>query len=94
MYASATLILDERKQALAIPVEAAPNIKDGEATALVLDKQRKVQQRRIGVGMQTPTQVEVTSGLEEGDLVLLGGQGQVQPGQIAEPKLASGGDPK
>ena len=94
MYASATLTLDERKQALAIPVEAAPNIKDGAATALVLDKQHKIQQRRIGVGLQTPTQVEVTSGLEEGDLVLLGGQGQVQPGQTAEPKLAAGGDSK
>jgi len=94
MYASATLTLDERKQALTIPVEAAPNIKDGAATALVLDKQHKIQQRRIGVGLQTPTQIEVTSGLEEGDLVLLGGQGQVQPGQTAEPKLATGGDPK
>jgi len=94
MYASATLTLDERKQALAIPVEAAPNIKDGAATALVLDKQHKIQQRRIGVGLQTPTQIEVTSGLEEGDLVLLGGQGQVQPGQTAEPKLAAGGDSK
>jgi RND family efflux transporter MFP subunit len=94
MYASATLTLDERKQALAIPVEAAPNIQGGAAMALVLDKQRKVQQRQIGVGIQTPTQVEVTSGLEEGDLVLLGGQGQVQPGQIVEPKLASGGLPK
>jgi RND family efflux transporter MFP subunit len=94
MYASATLTLDDRKQALSIPVEAAPEGKEGESTVLVLDKQHKIQERRIRTGIRTPTQVEVTSGLEEGDLVLLGGQGQVQPGQLAEPKLASGGNPK
>jgi membrane fusion protein (multidrug efflux system) len=94
MYASATLTLDNRKQALSIPAEAAPNVKEGAATVLVLDKQHKIQERRIGIGIQTPTQIEVISGLDEGDLVLLAGQGQVQPGQLAEPKLASGGNPK
>jgi RND family efflux transporter MFP subunit len=94
MYASATLTLESRKQALSVPVEAVPNVKEGAASVLVLDKQNKIQERRIGIGIQTPTQIEVTSGLEEGDLVLLGGQGQVQPGQLAEPKLVSGGNPK
>ncbi len=74
MYASATLTQDSRKQALSIPVEAAPNLKGDTATVYVLDKQHKIQERTIGVGMQTATQIEVTSGLEEDELVLLGGR--------------------
>jgi hypothetical protein len=41
--------------------------------------------------METPTQLEVKSGVEENELVLIGGRGQYQPGQMAAPKLLANG---
>ena len=87
MYATATLVQDSRKNALAIPVEAAPNRKGDTATVLVLDSaaqdRRAPDRHRHGNADAARSEV----GVEEDELVLLGGRGQYQPGQIAEPKL-------
>ena len=87
MYATATLVQDSRKNALAIPVETAPNRKGDVATVYVLNRENKIEERQVKVGLETPTQLEVKSGVEEHELVLIGGRGQYQPGQMAAPKL-------
>ena len=94
MYASAVLVLESRKNVLAIPVEAVPNRKEAAATVLVLDQQHRIEERRITVGMETSNRVEVASGLAENELVVLGGPGQYQQGQLAEPKLVVQGSPQ
>lgn len=91
MYATATLVLDSRKNALSLPIEAAPNRKGDTATVYVLDKDHRIQERTIGVGMETATQIEVRSGLEENELVLIGGRRQYQVGQVVQPKLLAQG---
>lgn len=87
MYATATLVQDSRKNALAIPVETAPNRKGDVATVYVLNRENKIEERQVKVGLETPTQLEVKAGVEEHELVLIGGRGQYQPGQMAAPKL-------
>lgn len=89
MYATATLELENRKQAICIPVESLQERNDTAATVLILGKQHKIEERKITTGMETPTRIEVVSGLTEGEMVVLGGQGRYQPGQSAEPKLAT-----
>jgi RND family efflux transporter MFP subunit len=91
MYATATLVQDSRKNALSLPIEAAPNRKGDTATVYVLDKDHRIQERTIGVGMETATQIEVRSGLEENELVLIGGRRQYQVGQMVQPKLLAQG---
>ena len=87
MYATAALVQDSRKQTLSLPVEAAPARKGNTAVVYVLNKQNTIEQRNITVGLETANQIEVLSGLQENELVLLGGRGQYQPGQVVQPKL-------
>jgi len=89
MYATAMLNLETRSQTLAIPLEALQEREDAAATVLVLGKQHRIEQRKITTGLETPTRVEVLSGLTEGDMVVLGARGRYQPGDSAEPRLAA-----
>ena len=45
--------------------------------------------RRIAVtlGLETPNRVEVSSGLQDGDLVVLGNRAQLRAGSTVTPKL-------
>ncbi|MEO8157308.1 MAG: efflux RND transporter periplasmic adaptor subunit [Betaproteobacteria bacterium] len=94
MYATATLELETRKQVIGIPVEALQDRQDAAATVLVLDSRHKIEQRKIAIGMETASRIEVVSGLSEGEMVVLGGGGRYQPGQSAEPKLVAGSGPR
>ena len=93
MYATATLELENRKQAVSIPVEALQEKNDAAANIFVLGKEHKIEERRIKTGMETPTRIEVISGLNEDEMVVLGGRGRYQPGQFAEPKLVTESNP-
>ena len=94
MYATATLELEKREQAISIPVEALQERNETEASVLILDQRHRIEERKIRTGMETPTRIEVVSGLAEGELVVLGGRGRYQPGQSAEPKLVAESAPQ
>jgi len=87
MYATAILELEVRKNALSIPVDSLQQREGNAAGLLVLNKMHKIEARKIETGLETPTRIEAVSGLDEGDLVVLGGRGRYQPGQSAEPRL-------
>jgi RND family efflux transporter MFP subunit len=91
MYASASLELDRRPNAVTAPVQAVAR-KDGKATVMLVNAQRKLEPREIVTGLETPENVEVVSGLNEGDLVVIGNLSQLKPGMVVEPKLATLGD--
>ena len=93
MYATATLELENRKQAISIPVESLQEKNDAAANIFVLGKEHKIEERKIKTGMETPTRIEVVSGLNEDEMVVLGGRGRYQPGQFAEPKLVTESNP-
>ena len=85
MYASVILRLDHRDQALAVPVEAVSRKKT--CTVFVVGNDQRMEERVVRLGLETPQQVEVTSGLKENELVMIGSRTQVHPGQQVEPKL-------
>ena len=86
MYATVVLKADQRPHAVAIPVEA---VSAGKSTVLIVNANHEVEQRTITLGMETPTSYEVLSGVNEGDLVLIGDTSQLKPGEKVEPKLAN-----
>jgi hypothetical protein len=47
----------------------------------------RIEQREVAVGLQSATEVEITSGLQENEDVIFGSLGQYRPGQIVAPKL-------
>ena len=88
MYASASLVLNNERNALAVPVQALTRAEDG-ITVLLIDKNNKLEERPVKIGVEAPDQVEILSGLAEGDLVVIGNRSQLQPGMAVQPKVIS-----
>lgn len=85
MYAEVMLKAQHHAQALAVPIQALPPGQS--ATAYVVNEQNEIEERPVTLGLETPTQCEVVSGLREGERVLVGTRSVVKPGQKVEPKL-------
>jgi membrane fusion protein (multidrug efflux system) len=80
-----TAIIRERREAprLLVP-QAALQVDQSGYYVLVVDDQHKVQQRRVQTGPNQDTDVVVTSGLNEGENVIVDGIQKVRPGQIVQ----------
>jgi RND family efflux transporter MFP subunit len=86
MYADVTLSANSRPNALTIPIEAVQRSDNNIVTVLVLDAQNRVQSRRVQIGVESSNNVEVLSGLSEGERVIVGNLGSYQPGEVVKPK--------
>jgi len=84
MYATVTLKVAERPHALAIPLEAVP---PGGSSVLIVNAAHQIEERPVTLGLETPARYEVLSGLEAGDLVMLGNPAQLPLGQKVEPRI-------
>ncbi|HEX4616931.1 MAG TPA: efflux RND transporter periplasmic adaptor subunit [Stellaceae bacterium] len=80
-----TAIIRERREAprLVVP-QAAVQIDQSGRYVLVVDDQNKVAQRRIETGPDQGTDVVVTSGIKEGEKVIIDGIQKVRPGQVVQ----------
>lgn len=85
MYAIVVLKVQQRAQALAIPIEAVP---PGQTNSVyVVNDRNEIEERPVTLGIDTPTKWEVIAGLNQGERVLIGSRSQVKAGQKVEPKL-------
>jgi RND family efflux transporter MFP subunit len=89
MFGSATLVLEQRRQVLTIPVEALAS-RSTPLKVLVVNADRRLEERGIEIGLETPARLEVRAGLNEGDLVVVGARSNVRPGARVEPKIQAG----
>ena len=89
MYAEVDLTLHERIRVLTLPVTAVDvdGTNTSQGRVLVVAANNRVQARSIALGMETASRMEVRSGLNEGDLVVLSGRAALQAGQAVKPKL-------
>jgi RND family efflux transporter MFP subunit len=85
MYATVVLKVEKRLQALAVPTEAVSGEKA--PTVYVVNHDNQIEERAVKLGLETPDKYEVLSGLQEGDLVVIGNRSGFQAGQKVEPKL-------
>jgi RND family efflux transporter MFP subunit len=86
MYASVSLQVEGKTNALTVPVEALARQKSGNSV-FVINSSGTIEEHAVQLGLETPTRVEVLSGLSEKDLVMIGSRTQVKPGQKVTPKL-------
>ncbi len=86
VYATAVVKLESHEGALAVPVEAVSRDKNG-ATAMVVNGNNIVEERTLVVGAESPTRLEVISGLAENERVVVGNRSQIRAGQEVAPKL-------
>jgi RND family efflux transporter MFP subunit len=85
MYADVTLVLHEVKSALTVPIQAVT--RNGNlATVLVVDPHDRIEPRQVQLGMEGPNRVEVVSGLDSSDRVVIGNPSDFHPGEKVQPK--------
>ena len=87
MYASAEIPLQTAQRALTLPMQAVQPSGPDKGTVLVVNSANQIERRTVTLGLQTGTQVEIVSGLNENDRVIFGSQGQYQPGELVSPKV-------
>ena len=89
MYADATIIVQERDNAISVPVEAVSMA--GDAAVLVVNHNGIVQSRPVTVGLTTANRCEILKGLLPGDLVVIGSRAGVRDGDKVSPKVVTTG---
>src|SRR5262249_9498989 len=97
MYADATLVLDASKDALVAPVQAIDRTENGARVLVVSgdgESPGTIEERRVALGLEADDRIEVTRGLNAGDLVVVGSRAQLKPGAVVMPKMVvtSGGE--
>ena len=85
LYAEATMTLDNKNDALTIPLQAVDHAGD-QTSVYVVDPSQKIEVRRVALGIQTATDAEVLSGLREGDMVIVSDHSGLKAGQTVRPK--------
>ena len=85
VYAEATLTLDQRANALAVPLQAVDQ-SGNQASVLVVTAAHKIEVRRVTLGVETATQAEVLSGLQEGEDVVVSDRSGLKPGEDVSPR--------
>lgn len=89
MYASVKIPLRSASQALSIPVQAMQSSGNGKGTVLAVNSSNHVEKREIKLGIETATQAEVLSGLNENEMVIFGEQNQYKVGQLVSPQIVT-----
>jgi RND family efflux transporter MFP subunit len=96
MYAEVNLTLDRRNKVLAIPVMAVDMDNSGSEPSaaqtghvLIVTPNHRVEQRKVTLGIESSNNVEILSGLNEGDSVVLTGRSTLQSGQEVRPKVTA-----
>jgi multidrug efflux pump subunit AcrA (membrane-fusion protein) len=87
MYASVKIPLHAAAEVLTVPVQAFQAGSEGKGTVLVVGPGNKIEQREVGAGLQSATEIEITSGLRENETIIFGSLGQYRPGEIVAPKI-------
>jgi RND family efflux transporter MFP subunit len=90
MFCEAYFVHDKKKNALSIPLEAVDRNGD-QASVFVVNAANVVEVRPVTLGQQSSTQVEVLSGLTEGERVIVGNLSEFTQGQKVLPKVVPAG---
>jgi RND family efflux transporter MFP subunit len=87
MYAETIIQLQQKDDTLTLPTQAV--VQNGDQTyVLVVDSANRVEKRNVTLGIQTPNQMEILSGLHDGEQVIASGQANYQSGEVVTPHAA------
>jgi RND family efflux transporter MFP subunit len=84
-YAEADITLDQKAGATVVPQLALDRSGDT-ASVLLVDSNNKIEKRTVTMGIQTPDYVEVTSGVNVGDQVVVSDRSALKTGDTVRPK--------
>ena len=91
MYAHASIALAHARGVVVVPVQAVDRTESGATVLLVTHGQ--VERHAVTLGMEAPDRVEILTGVNEHDLVVIGNRSQLRPGTAVNTKLDAGAAP-
>jgi RND family efflux transporter MFP subunit len=91
MYAAVVLRTQQRANALSVPVDAIDRTGES-ANVYAVDSSGVIHVSQVKLGIETPQQIEILSGLNEGDTVVVGRHSGLQAGSKVRPKSISVSD--
>lgn len=86
MYASVRIPLQAVKGVLTVPTQAVQTAGGSRGSVLVVNSSSRIERREVTLGLRTPTDAEILSGLQENEMVVFGEQSQFKPGELVAPK--------
>jgi RND family efflux transporter MFP subunit len=91
MYADVSLRIQNAPDALTLPLQAIE--RDADKTIVMLvNAQNQVERREIRTGIEDSDRIQVLSGVNEGNRVIVGNRGAYHAGQDVTPKLSAMAD--
>jgi len=85
MFTETQLVLAQKPDTLSVPMEAVAQ-NGNDATVLVVTPQNTIEEKKVVLGIQGKSRVEVVSGLLETDRVVIGNRSQYHSGEKVQPK--------
>jgi RND family efflux transporter MFP subunit len=80
LYAEAELGLEQKANVLAVPVQAL-NHEGNKTTVFVVNQKAQLEDRPVQIGLETSSDAEITSGLREGEQVVVSDRSGLKPDQ-------------
>ena len=87
MYASVRIPIHSADNVLVAPIQAVQPGQPGKGTVMVVAPGNKVESRTVAVGLESATEVEITSGVQEGESIIYGSVQQFRPGEVVTPQV-------
>lgn len=91
MYAEVNLHLQQDSRVLAVPVDAVDQ--SGDTADIYAVEDSTVHVIPVVTGIKTAQQIEIRSGVQEGEMVIVGRHAGLENGQTVQPKLVHFDDP-
>jgi RND family efflux transporter MFP subunit len=88
MYADVSLQIQNDPNALTLPLQAISRSAD-KTTVLRVTSQNDVEECEIRTGIEGSDRIQILSGLNEGDRVIVGNLNKYRPGQHVSPKIST-----
>jgi RND family efflux transporter MFP subunit len=86
MYATVVLQAERRLHVLTVPVQAVVN---GQAPMVyAVNAAHQIEVRPVQLGLETPDQEEILSGVQAGELVVIGDHSEIQASEAVSPQVA------
>jgi len=86
VYAEATLTLEKKDNVLAVPLEAV-SYQGSPSSVYVVNSTGEIESREVTLGLRTPNEVEVESGVQEGEQVVVSDRSTLKVGQRVRPRI-------
>jgi RND family efflux transporter MFP subunit len=85
LYAEATLVIEQKQNALSVPLQAISRSGD-ESSLFVVGPGNKLEMKKVTLGIQTANDAEITSGISPDEQIVVSDRSGLKAGQVVTPQ--------